>query len=60
MNAEMFHNAIVRDRRFAHRMNGHMGTLGWMAADRLFYRTARGHMTNRDCFVLTGNFTQLQ
>ena len=40
MDAEMLHDAVVRDGRFTHRVNGHMGTLGRMATDRLLYRTA--------------------
>ena len=60
MNTEMFHDAVVGYRRFTHRVYGHMRTLGWVTADRLFHRAARGHMTNRHRFILTGDFAQLQ
>jgi hypothetical protein len=60
MNAEMFHNAVVRHRRFAHRMHRHMGTLGRVTADRFFHRAASGHMTNRHRFIFTGDLAQLQ
>ena len=60
MNTEMFHDAVMGYRRFTHRVYGHMRTLGWVTADRLFHRAARGHMTNRHRFILTGDFAQLQ
>ena len=60
MNTEVLHNAVMRHRRFTHRMHRHMGTLGWVTADRLFYRPARGHMPNGYRLILTGDFAQLQ
>ncbi len=55
MDAEMFHNAVVGHRRFAHRMHRHMGTLGRVTADRLFHCATGGHMTDRHRFVFTGD-----
>ena len=60
MDAEMFHNAVVGHRRFAHRMHRHMGTLGRVTADRLFHCATGGHMTDRHRFVFTGDLAQLQ
>ncbi|VFS63841.1 Uncharacterised protein [Kluyvera cryocrescens] len=60
VHTEVFHDAIVRDRRFTHWVHRHMRTLGWMTADRFLNGTARSHMTNRHGLILTGNFTQLQ
>ena len=60
MNAEMFHNAIVRHRRFTHRMHRHMSTFGRVTADRLINRTASGHMANSHGFIFAGDLTQLQ
>lgn len=60
VHTEVFHDAIVSDRWFAHRMHRHMGAFGGMAADWLVHRATRSHMTNRYGFVLTGNFTPLQ
>ena len=60
VHTEMFHNAIVSDRRFAHWMHRHMGTFGRVTTNWLIHRTASGHMTNCHRFVLTSNFTPLQ
>ena len=60
VHTEVFHDAIVSDRRFTHRMHRHVSTFGRVATDWLIHRTASGHMTNCDSFILTSNFTPLQ
>ncbi len=37
-----------------------MRTLGRVAANRFFHRSASGHVTNRHRFILAGDFAQLQ
>ena len=59
-HTEVFHDAIVSHRWFAHRMHRHMGTFGRVATDWLVHRATCGHMTNRHRFILTSNFTPLQ
>ena len=60
VHTEVFHDAIVSHRWFAHRMHRHVSTFGRVATDWLIHRTASGHMTNCDSFILTSNFTPLQ
>lgn len=60
VRTEVFHNAVVRHRRFTHRVHRHVGALGRVTRDRLFYRAAGGHGADRHRFVFTGNFTRLQ
>lgn len=60
MRLEVFHDAVVRHRRFTHRVYRHVGALGGVTRDWLFYRAAGGHGADRHRFVFTGNFTRLQ
>ena len=45
VHTEVFHDAIVSHRWFAHRMHRHMGTFGRVATDWLVHRATCGHMT---------------
>ncbi|MNP26014.1 hypothetical protein D3C76_1188450 [compost metagenome] len=40
MRTEVLHNAVMRHRRFPHRMHRHMGAFGRVTANRLFNRAA--------------------
>lgn len=52
VHTEVFHDAIVSDRRFTHGMYRHVSTFGRVAADWFIYCTASGHMTNCHRFIL--------
>ncbi|MNC46562.1 hypothetical protein D3C75_955860 [compost metagenome] len=60
MGAEMFHNAVMGHRRFAHWVHGHVSTFGGVASNRLLHRAPRSHGADRYRFVLTGDLTLLQ
>lgn len=60
VHTEVFHNAIVRYRRFPHWVYRHVRTLGRVTANRFLNGSASSHVTNCYGFVLTGNFAQLQ
>ncbi len=60
VHTEMFHNAVVGHRRFAHRMHRHMGTFGRVTTDGFIHRSSRRHMSDRDRFIFAGDLAQLQ